>query len=170
MSLATNVSSGTTLTAPTNAQVLIVDNDSGFGFVNSTNKVLETAGQVSVGVLRIGPTNSAMSVDYATHDGTAVAGVNYTANSGTLTFTPGQTLKTILIPILDDPHVTGDQYFTVVLRTNASSVGAQLADPSTNTVVIQDADAGLSFTNSSIDRAPRRGQRDHHGRVLEPGN
>ena len=151
VSLATNISSGTTLVSPTNALVNIADTmTAASGFVNATNTLLETAGQVSVGVLRIGPTNNSMSVDYTTHDGTAIGGVNYTANSGTLTFTPGQTLKTILIPIIDDSRVTGDQYFTVVLHTNASTAGVQLADPSTNTVVIQDADAGISFTNSTL--------------------
>jgi uncharacterized delta-60 repeat protein len=150
VSLLTNVSSGTTLGFPSNATVLISDNDSGFAFVNSTNTLLETASQVSLGVLRIGPTNTTASVNYATHDGTAHAGVNYTASSGTLTFTPGQVLKSVLVPILSDPSVTGDLLFTVTLSTNAASGGAQLANPSTNTVVILDADAGLSFTNSSM--------------------
>jgi uncharacterized delta-60 repeat protein len=150
VSLATNLSSGTTLTAPSNAVVSIVDNDSGFSFVNATNTAPESAGQVSVGVLRIGPTSSSMTINYATHDGTAVNGVNYTGSSGTLTFTPGQSLKTIQIPVLDDPRVTGDLFFTVALSTNSGSAGAQLAYPSTNYVVIQDADAGLSFTNSSL--------------------
>jgi uncharacterized delta-60 repeat protein len=148
--LITNASSGTTLGFPSNAQVFITDNDSGFAFVDPTNTVLESASQISVGVLRIGPTNSAMSVNFATHDGTAVAGVNYTASAGTLTFSPGQTLKTVQIPITDDPQVTGDQLFTVVLSTNAASGAVQLAYPSTNTVIIRDADAGLSFTNASI--------------------
>jgi hypothetical protein len=103
-----------------------------------------------VGVIRIGPTNSTLSVDYATHDGTAFAGTNYTATSGTLTFTPGQTLKSIQVPLIDDPDVTGDLLFTIALSTNSGSLGSQLAYPSTNTVIIQDADAGLSFTNSSM--------------------
>jgi uncharacterized delta-60 repeat protein len=150
VSLLTNASSGSTLLDPTNAQVFITDNDAGFKFVNSTNTLLETAGNAVLGVIRIGPTNSTLSVDYATHDLTATAGVNYTTTSGTLTFGPGQVLKSIQIPVIDDPDVTGDLLFTTVLTTNAGSLGSQLAYPSTNTVVIQDADAGLSFTNSSM--------------------
>jgi uncharacterized delta-60 repeat protein len=152
ISLLTNSSSGTTLINPSNAIVYIADNDSGFSFVNATNTVREapSPATATVGVIRIGPTNTSLSVDYATHDGTALAGTNYTATSGTLNFGPGQVLKSILIPVLDDPRVTGDQYFTVVLSTNSASLGAQLAVPSTNTVVILDADAGLSFTNSSM--------------------
>lgn len=150
VTLVTNINSGITLGYPSNASVFIADNDSGFSFLTATNKLLETAGPASVTVQRIGPTNSTASINYATHDGTALAGTNYTATSGTLTFTPGQVLKSIQIPVMDDPQVTGDLLFTVVLSTNSSSLGAQLAYPSTNTVIIQDADAGLSFTNSSM--------------------
>jgi uncharacterized delta-60 repeat protein len=150
VTLLTNLSSGATLASPTTASVFIIDNDSGFQFTTATNTLPETAGQVAVNVLRVGPTNNSMSINYATHDGTALAGTNYTATSGTLTFSPGQTLKSIQVPILDDPRVTGDLLFTIVLSTNAASAGAQLAYPSTNTVVIQDADAGLSFTNDTL--------------------
>ena len=44
----------------------------------------------------------AVSVDYATEDGTAAAGADYTATSGTLVFTAGETAKTVSVPLLDD--------------------------------------------------------------------
>ena len=43
-----------------------------------------------------------VSVDYATEDGTAAAGADYTATSGTLTFAAGETAKTVSVPVLDD--------------------------------------------------------------------
>ncbi|HXT12270.1 MAG TPA: Calx-beta domain-containing protein [Candidatus Angelobacter sp.] len=150
VSLVTDAGSGTTLASPSNAMVFINDNDNGFAFQNQTNTVRETAGQVSVNVIRIGATNVSSSVNYAMADGTAVSGANYIGSSGSLTFGPGQTLKSIVVPIVDDPQVTGDLFFTVALSTNASSLGSQLAFPSTNTIIIQDADAGISFTNTSI--------------------
>jgi len=150
VSLLTNASSGATLAYPSNALLFIADNDSGFAFENATNTVPETTAQASINVIRIGPTNSSMAVDYATHNGTAIAGTNYLATSGTLTFGPGQILKSIAIPLINDPQVTGDVLFTVALSANVANPGVQLAYPSTNTVVIQDADAGLSFTNSSM--------------------
>ena len=46
-----------------------------------------------------------VTVDYATSDGTATAGADYTATSGTLTFEPGRYAEleqTIAVPIMDD--------------------------------------------------------------------
>ncbi len=43
-----------------------------------------------------------VSVDYATADGTATAGADYTDMSGTLTFAAGETEKTVSVPVLDD--------------------------------------------------------------------
>ena len=43
-----------------------------------------------------------VSVDYATEDGTATAGADYSATSGTLTFAAGETAKTVSVPVLDD--------------------------------------------------------------------
>ena len=150
VALVTNLSSGVTLGTPSNAIVFIADNDAGFSFISATNTFPETASVAAVAVQRIGPTNSTLTVDYATHDGTALAGTNYTATSGTLTFTPGQVIKSIIVPLIDDQQVTGDVLFTVVLSTDAGSLGARLAYPSTNTVIIHDADAGLSFTNDTM--------------------
>ncbi len=56
-----------------------------------------------------------MSVAYATADGTAVAGVDYAARSGTLSFAPGETSKTIYVPILGGPADVADTAFTLTL-------------------------------------------------------
>lgn len=146
--LATNLSSGTTLASPTNATVSIADDNSGFLLSSATNTILETTSPLSVQVLRTGPTNSAVSVSYSTQDGTAVAGTNYTTTAGTLTFNPGETLKAIQIPIIHDALVTGTLQFTLAL--SSPSAGSALGYPSTNYIEVLDADAGLSFTNSSM--------------------
>ena len=66
-----------------------------------------------------------VSVTYATADGTATAGSDYTRASGKLRFAPGETEKTISVPVLDDAHDEGAETFT--LRLTASS-GAAIAD------------------------------------------
>ena len=66
-----------------------------------------------------------VTVDYATSDGTAKAGADYTAASGTLTFEAGETAKTVSVAVLDDAVDEGGERFTLRL-SNPS--GATLAD------------------------------------------
>ena len=57
----------------------------------------------------------AVSVDYATEDGTATAGADYTATSGTLTFAAGETAKTVKVPVLDDAVDEGKEVMRLLL-------------------------------------------------------
>ena len=66
-----------------------------------------------------------VAVAYTTADGTATAGEDYTARKGQLTFDPGETEKTVRVPVLDDAIDEGEETFTLRL-TNAS--GARIAD------------------------------------------
>ena len=66
-----------------------------------------------------------VTVDYATSDGTAVAGEDYTATSGTLTFAPGETAKTVSVPLLDDAIDEGKETFTLTL---SNAEGARIVD------------------------------------------
>ena len=69
--------------------------------------------------------DSAVTVAYATNDDTARAGEDYVAASGTLTFAPSETLRTVEVTVLDDAHDEGTETFTLALD-NAS--GAVIAD------------------------------------------
>ena len=64
---------------------------------------------------------TAVGVGYATANGTATAGVDYTADAGTITFAPGVTTQTVHIGILGDATVEPDETFTVTL-SNPSGV------------------------------------------------
>ena len=66
-----------------------------------------------------------MSVDYATSDGTATAGEDYEATSGTLEFAIGDRSKTIAVPVLDDAEDEGEETFTVTL---SNPIGAWIED------------------------------------------
>ena len=66
-----------------------------------------------------------VTVDYATADGTATAGADYTTTSGTLTFAPGDQRKTISVPIAQDAVEDDGETLTLTL-SNIS--GAKLAD------------------------------------------
>jgi uncharacterized delta-60 repeat protein len=149
----------TNLVAPTNATVTILDNDTGVAFLNATNYVSETNSVGAVYVQRLGLTNTTVTADYYSINGTgtnaAMAGTNFTAiTDGHLIFVPGETLKVISLPLLRDPRVTGDLDFGLVL-TNVS--GGFPAYPSNAVVVIQDGDAGLCFTNATLNVAKNSG-------------
>ena len=89
-------------------------------------KVKEGAGAVLAFAVTLSrAATNAFSVDYATSDGTAQAGADYTAASGTLSFQPGDSSKTIEVAVLDDAHDEGEETLTLRL-SNAS--GAWLAD------------------------------------------
>ncbi|WP_420635722.1 Calx-beta domain-containing protein [Candidatus Palauibacter sp.] len=89
-----------------------------------------------------------VTVHYATSDGTATAGEDYTAMSGTLTFTAGDTRKTISVPITDDTEVDGGETFTLTL-SNAS--GAALGDAeATGTILDDDNAAPLTASFSDM--------------------
>ena len=63
-----------------------------------------------------------VTVDYATGDGTAAAGADYTGASGTLVFEPGARSKTVSVPIIDDLLPEQSETFTLTL-TNPSNAG-----------------------------------------------
>jgi Calx-beta domain len=63
-----------------------------------------------------------VTVHYATHNGTATSPGDYVAKSGTLTFTPGQTTKSIPVTIHGDTNDEPKETFTLKL-TSPSGAG-----------------------------------------------
>ena len=88
---------------------------------------------------------SAVTVGYATADGSATAGVDYTTASGTLTFTAGQTSKTVSITIAGDTTVEPDETFTVNL---SNATNATISDGQAIGTIINDDQAPSSLTIS----------------------
>ena len=130
---------------PTSTTVTIFDDvNTGFAFLNVTNSFEETNGVVAVLVARLGNTNNPVSIQFATTNGTAVAGVNYVASSGTLNFDAGQSLGGISITLMNNEDVTNEQFG---LNLFGPSSGTQLVSPSNAVVVITPAGAGLTFTS-----------------------
>lgn len=66
--------------------------------------------------------NQTVTVDYATSNGTATAGSDYRAASGTLSFAPGETIKTVFVPVIGDRLPEPNETFVVNLSspTNAT--------------------------------------------------
>jgi hypothetical protein len=102
---------------------------------------------INIMVTRSGGSSGVASVDYATSDGTAIAGTDYPATSGTLTFADGVSgNQTISIPIADDNTAEVAETFTLTLR-NVS--GATLGANSSATVNIVNASGGLPITDGN---------------------
>src|SRR5207237_5923811 len=80
----------------------------------------------TLAVSRTSGVDGAIAVTYTTSDGTAVAGTDYTATSGTVTLVAGQTSATVTIAVLDDGvFQTTPKSFNVTLSnpTGGSTLG-----------------------------------------------
>lgn len=82
------------------------------------------------------PSRKAVSVAFATADGSATASNDYAAANGTIAFAPGETSKTVEVSVNGDIEVESDEAFTVALR---NPVNATLGDGSA-TGTIQNED------------------------------
>ncbi len=89
-----------------------------------------------------------VTVQYTTADGSAAAGSDYTAASGTLTFRAGTTSRTIAVTVVDDTLDEPSEQFTVTLRAavNATVATAQ----GTGTIADNDQLPELSIGNGSL--------------------
>ena len=141
---------------------------------NSAGGFVDLIGPSSVAAFTVNLASASAgttSVSYSTADGTALAGSDYVAESGTLTFAPGETAKTILVPTLDDGIAGPTKSFTVNLSnatggviTSGQGVGTILDDTQFYVVdggggqTYQYASAGASLGNDGLtsgDAAPR---------------
>jgi hypothetical protein len=77
-----------------------------------------------------------VTVDFATADGSALSPSDYASQTGTLTFSPGQTTKTITIAVVADAVNEANETFTVVLSNPANATIAS----ATGTGTIQNDD------------------------------
>ena len=105
---------------------------------------------LSIPVFLTEASTSTVTVQYTTANGTALAGQDYVAQSGTLTFAPGVTQQNILVAITGDAVVEGSETFTVTLSD--PSEGASILDGSATGTIVDD-DASLSISAASADAA-----------------
>jgi hypothetical protein len=136
---------GAGLGTPSAAGVTITDND-GVVLSISNVSVSEAAGTATLTVTKTGTTAQSTAVNYATSNGTATAGSDYTATSGTLTFLSTDTSKTFTVPITNDTTYEGNESFTATLSapTNGATLGSAVA-----TVTITENDAAPVFAISA---------------------
>ena len=140
-----NTTGGATLGQAT-AVLSITDNDrpaaaGSLAFSAAAYSVAENAGAVTITVGRAGGSSGAVSVHYATSNGTGTAGKNYTATSGTLNWGAGDTAaKTFSVAVLDDGVADGSH--TANLTLSAPQGGASLGTQSAAVLTITNTDGG----------------------------
>ncbi len=95
------------------------------------------------------PSDQTVTVDYTTNGGTATtADGDYVAATGTVSFDPGQTAKTVDVTVNGDLTHESDESFTVDL-SNPSN-GNVLAGSGTGTILDDDASPTISVANASV--------------------
>jgi len=112
-------------------------------FSSATYSVAENATTKTITVNLSGASAQTITVNYATSNGNATAGSDYTAVSGTLTFNPGNTTKTFNVTILDDAIFEGPETVNLAL---SSPGNATLGSPNTAVLTITDNEGVPSVT------------------------
>jgi hypothetical protein len=131
---ATNLSTGDTsaFSNATTTQAVSVQ------FSMAAYTVNATSGTAVIDVQRSGDVHVAVTVNYATSNGSALAGQNYTNVSGTLTFPPAQTDEIFTVPVLLDPFQS----------ITSSTVNLSLSQPAGGATLGQIANGSLIIINN----------------------
>lgn len=155
---------GATLGSPATATVTINGSGTGGGappmpgtlaFSPAAATAAQTAGSVTLSVNRSGGADGAATVSYATHDGTALAGSNYTGKTGTLTWSDGDAAAKTFTITLSTTAFTGSKNFSVTL---SNATGAALGTAATATVTINGSGMAGSGNGPAASLAAKLGK------------
>ncbi len=134
----------------TQIDVTLYDNDAEVRF-NASEKTVIEGQSVTLTLERDGATDSEASIDYAFAPNTASAS-DFTASNGTLTFSSGETVKTISVTTTEDTDVEETESFSVSLDNPSDNL--QVGSPDTVEIFIIDNDEiidSFSFVGESTD-------------------
>lgn len=113
-------------------------------YAGVTYHTLEGTGNPAISILRGGSLLGSVSVDFSITDGSAQQRTDYTVISETVTFAPGETLKTVKVPISDDLYVEGTETANLIL---SNPEGGNLGVPNTAILNIEDNDSATATVN-----------------------
>ena len=145
-----SIPSGSTATlgSPSSETVTIVNGDGTptLQYSAASYSVAENGGSVRLTVFAAGNIGTEVDVDYTSADGSALAGLNYTAVNDTLQFVAGEgdIAESFDVPVMADGQA-GDKSFTVAL-SNATG-GGVIGDPGTATVNVLNTDPSTAGNN-----------------------
>ena len=123
-----NPTGSAVLGSPSTAVLTIINtNLQQIQFLQANYSVDDTESNAVITIVRTGGTNGTVAVVFSTSDGSAKAGVDYTATNSTVSFGDGVTNKTITIPILPPGSLETNQ--TVKLTLTNPTGGVALGNP-----------------------------------------
>ena len=137
----------------------ITDDDPvSFAFAAATGSGSEASGAITAAVNLSGESERTLTVNYATGDGTALAGSDYTAAAGTLIFAPSETSKPVAVTILDDAADELEETLKVIL---SGPVNGELGSPGETVLsIVDDDEVSVFFPGSAFSVAEDLGQID----------
>ncbi|HUM75113.1 MAG TPA: Calx-beta domain-containing protein, partial [Nitrosomonas europaea] len=97
------------------------------------------------------PSTDSITLSYTTADGSALAGQDYQATTGALTFLPGETLKTVAVPIIGDTVAEANEFFNLVFTPTAAIANG--VEGAVGTAFILDDDTSTSLPEISVSGA-----------------
>ncbi|MEZ4713946.1 MAG: Calx-beta domain-containing protein [Caldilineaceae bacterium] len=135
-----------TLGTPANAQLIIIDDDPlpTVQFSAPTYSINESGGGATIWANLSPVSGRRVTVNFATSDGTAIAGSDYQAKSGTLIFNAGDASRPFTVPILDDN--SAEEAESVNLTLSGASSSANLGALTSAILTIADNDQSPCFT------------------------
>ena len=148
--------SGSVLGAQSTTNVTVKDG-AVISFASSTSSVNEVGPNIAVNVTRSGGTTLTHTVNFSTIAGTATVSADFVSTSGTVTFNPGETTKSIAVGptvvaapyvrVMDDALIEGPETFTIRLATPNN--GAILQGTTDNVVTIVSDENGVAMGSAT---------------------
>ena len=140
-----NLSNATNAIITDNTSVVTITDDEGLPSLSVQNLTHPTENNQASVIINLNSASALpVSVSYTTNDGTAVAGNDYTFDNGTLTFTPGETSKSVSIPITADTIDEENETFSLDLSSPTNAV----LGTASGTVTISDDDSAPTISIS----------------------
>jgi Calx-beta domain/FG-GAP-like repeat len=112
--------------------------------------VTEGGGTMSATVTRSTGTSGTVTVNYQTSNGTANAPADYTPVSGTLTFGPGETSKTITVAVAEDALDEANETINLTLTGPAGGAVLGFQNSATLTIIDNDPPPTISISDATV--------------------
>ncbi len=146
--LLTNASPNVDLSGVVSAQLNLIDSTKVVSFSTNAFSIGEGETNATIQVVRAGNLADGLTVTLSTHDLTAGHGYDYTGFTNLITFTNGEVVKTVLVPIYDD---TQPEFTETLVLSLAPPGSGYVTSPSNAALSIVDNDFGPGFPDTSFD-------------------